>query len=327
MVENEENKTVVMLHLDARRKKYSAISAFRCNETRTNRIRYQHIILFAGRVEAVDSSEFILKSRSVILKRLGFCADHNNLRRLNKSLAFWSVATLSFEFWFYPQKILKSGRIKHRRTGPQKLPPPFKVIDRGKGLSVTISATWLELGPHYSQMTPLPLPRTAAAQNLVLCLLVSIKDNEPRRIRELCRKIGLNHRTRGYVLDNALECARTYYATHNGDLYWKKNGRTITFAITQPEKPTVKRASVKENSAIELEPRKQEAPKRKPSSPKNRSRLELLPTQHKQTELQIEEVQDGWRDETGRAYQMYKLSDNRLVDADELIQLGLGDRV
>ena len=108
-----------------------------------------------------------------------------------------------------------------------RLPPPLLSMD--STTEIRIDKSWLELP--YTQKVHLPLPRGAAAQNLVLCLLVSYKnpgdeDDPPggpsisksRRVRRLCRKIGINHGTRNRVLEHAFQGAKRWFEQHGGSL-------------------------------------------------------------------------------------------------------------
>jgi hypothetical protein len=113
-------------------------------------------------------------------------------------------------------------------------------------LGVVISEEWLELHQKYHQKIPLTLPSDAAAQNVVLCLLVSFTrtlpleggyyKTPPRRVLRFCRKLGLNHNCRRRTLRHALDAASNWFDEHGGGLVYKIEDKTIAFTVKQPTK-------------------------------------------------------------------------------------------
>ena len=134
-----------------------------------------------------------------------------------------------------------------------KLAPPLRLdLGSARRVRVHISQDWSQdwqgqQQNKYYEKLPLPLPRTAAAQNLVLCVSASKMrlDPEdfdswhtgPRSVRSLTRKLGVNHSTRNLVLQNALDEAEAWFRQHGGMLVHAiKHGR-INFVLTKPDEP------------------------------------------------------------------------------------------
>jgi hypothetical protein len=266
------------------------------------------LFLLLAEAKRWNSREFEFKSRSDILRKLKLGVDHNNLHRLNDSLAFWSAARVWFENWYHSRKGNSGKRSKH---APLELPPAIRPVGSEKRVWIFLSSTWWDLGLHYAQKTPLPLPSKAAAQNLVLCLLVSM--DKPRRVRELCRKIGLNHTTRGRALERAIKTAQAYFRANECDLLWETNGRTITFTVTLSEQPLATRVPEKQQKApVKRKP----LPRQKPPRPEPRQ-----DSQKQNAPIIIgEEYAVG---EDGHRYLMYELDNGEYVDADEFKKQGV----
>ena len=137
--------------------------------------------------------------------------------------------------------------------GEKKLAPPLRLdLGSARRVRVHISQDWSQdwqgqQQNKYYEKLPLPLPRTAAAQNLVLCVSASKMQLDPedfdswhtgpRSVRSLTRKLGVNHSTRNLVLQNALDEADAWFRQHGGMLVHAiKHGR-INFVLTKPDEP------------------------------------------------------------------------------------------
>jgi hypothetical protein len=141
------------------------------------------------------------------------------------------------------------------------LPPPLKSFafaERGGRVELKLDPAWRELQcGGYIQKVPLPLPRTAAAQNVVLLLLVSaVNDTSSdgaeitfrRKLRRFCHALGLDHRRRNRVLEHALASACAWFKQQGGELEPVTKDGKIIFIMQRPkrrkppeQKPIVKR--------------------------------------------------------------------------------------
>jgi hypothetical protein len=195
-------------------------------------------------------------SYSEILRAMGFAVSSTNLCRLRSSIAFLSVLTIRYARYWFAGKTIKKGPPKYdlRREQPWTA-GPYKAGHRGvkrltpliedfsddeDGIHLTINSDWLRAnGTRFVARVDLPLPRDAAAQNIVLCALARRHDKAPRskreqpeghsvKLRAFCRKVGLNHSRRTINLRSALDAAAKYFEDHGRSLLWQiENCRLI----------------------------------------------------------------------------------------------------
>lgn len=177
------------------------------------------LFLLLAEAKKQNRNKIEIPSRAYILRALGFGVDYKNLKRLNEALAFWSVLSITFNNW-YSSTYNRINKIKtyQGENSASRLPPPIQSFSLDQGVKMTLSQRWLvELHQNFWVKVPLPLPSDAAAQNLILCLLVTMKKDgdvyvsKRRRVRQLCRKIGLNHTTRNQSLQRAIESMQDYF--------------------------------------------------------------------------------------------------------------------
>jgi hypothetical protein len=206
------------------------------------------LFLMIAEARRLDRREVQFASRSEILSMLRLGVDAENLRKIIGSLELWSDLTIRFETWYFPGNKI-DGRWHPGTRGPKKLRPPvrsFRVI--GHRVRVVIEDSWLEKHPKYWERVPLPLPRQAAAQNLVLSLATSLKwtpDDEgvpgevtfayKRGVRQLCRKVGLNHTTRNRVFRQAIKAAQVWFEANGGELDYTEQHGQIVFYFKKPK--------------------------------------------------------------------------------------------
>lgn len=223
-------------------------------------------VLCALLVQAkMDKSKKIeFASYSEILRAMGFSVSSTNLRRVRSSLAFLSVLTIRFKrYWFagktikgpteyhpgrdeYGYQLWSAGLYKEGHRGEKLLPPLIdRFTDDEDGLHLTLNAEWLKVNrTRFVARVHLPLPRDAAAQNIVLCALARRHDKAPRykraeceghsaKLRALCRKVGLNHSRRTIVLRSALRTAQDYFLTNNRDFVYCVDRGRVRFAMAE----------------------------------------------------------------------------------------------
>jgi hypothetical protein len=180
------------------------------------------LLLILGTAQHRGNPQVTFQSRSEMLRTLRYGTDTRQLRRLDATLAFWQAASLRMSKWYVAKRGKGPGRRGWRRKGGTRgvheLPPPIEVQVAGGRVKVRIADAWLALNDDYFEKVPLPLPRQAATQNLVLMMMVS-RDQGPEFVhqrpqRSFCRKLGLNHRRRNQVLARAMEQAEAWFQQH-----------------------------------------------------------------------------------------------------------------
>lgn len=218
------------------------------------------LLLNEAKKQGINEIEF--SSYSSILNELDYSVEARNRRKLKDALALWSALMIWFERWRVPRQYRyidsKTGRpFDEWRKGTRKvptndgmggevvrrqLPPPIQSVNADSGrICITVADEWCALGERYFARVPLPLPRDAAAQNLLLCVMTSYfqhgefgaKQSGVRRVRELCRAIGLDHRSRASKLRNALGNIMDWFKQHGGKLDWIWAGNKIRFVIVK----------------------------------------------------------------------------------------------
>jgi hypothetical protein len=207
------------------------------------------------------SSKITFASYSEILRAMGFAVSSTNLHRLRSSIAFLSAVTIRYERYWFAGKTIKMGEPKYdlRREQPWNA-GPYKQGHRGAkrlkpliedfsddddGIHLTLNSDWLKAnGTRFVARVHLPLPRDAAAQNVVLCALARRHDKAPRfqreqpeghaaKLRAFCRKVGLNHSRRTINLRSALNAAQAYFTIHSRSLIWKIENRRLILVMSE----------------------------------------------------------------------------------------------
>jgi hypothetical protein len=202
------------------------------------------LFLILGTAQHRKKDRVIFDSRSQMLKLLRYGADVDNLDRLDEALVYWAEVTITFGKWHFSKP-----RNKLWSLGPPKsshfLPPPLKYCSQGKHkVTVTLAPAWadmVKLG--FYEKVPLPLPRDAAGQNFVLCMLASEQSEfgqtigKPRRQRRLCRKLGINHSRRNQVFSNAVTSAGKWFAANHGELeIVQRYGKVLPISLKRPRR-------------------------------------------------------------------------------------------
>jgi hypothetical protein len=190
------------------------------------------------------------RSYSALLKALGYSCEPRNRDKVKAALSLWSALSIRFAKWRVPPEYVfvrgnrefseyqsgTSKKLKHQaRYETRVLPPPIAEKSEQRGsIQITISKEWRGLAKRYYQRVPLPLPREAAAQNLALAVLTSLRDDMPyghgdRSVRNLCRKIGLSAHNSAHKLRKAIEAVKDWFAEHGGVLVvdWPRGGSTV----------------------------------------------------------------------------------------------------
>ena len=122
-------------------------------------------------VERRDSCEIEFKSYSALLKATGYTTEERNRTKVKGSLTFWKLLTIRFGQWYF-HKSTKDG--SERKRGKKQLPPLIAAVKLvSRRVRIRIAPEWREIAKGYYERVPYPLPREAAAQNLVLVLLTS----------------------------------------------------------------------------------------------------------------------------------------------------------
>lgn len=190
-----------------------------------------------GEVRKQGQTTITLPSRGAILEQLGLGYDSANLQRLNEALELWRCISIRYER-YYAASRKRPGAFFKGRPIVRRFPPP---ISSREGPGFTIHPDWCDEQTKYVERVMLPLPMSAAAQNIVLCTHVTIRpDTElhdagtPRWIRRFCRKVGLDHNNRSRLLDHALEIATRYFEANGGSLTFLKQDRRIGFVVRKP---------------------------------------------------------------------------------------------
>lgn len=155
--------------------------------------------------EPAIETEVKFRSRTAMLIALGYSATTRNIRKLNDALVLWSNLVIRYKQWYFPKD--------RDPYGPRKLPPPFELVE---GTRISVSREWCQLlDSGYFADVYLPLPKGAAAQNLVLMLFAHSDMTElRRRVRPLCRKIGLHNNDSAEKLRHAF--------SEVDDWFWKR---------------------------------------------------------------------------------------------------------
>jgi hypothetical protein len=229
------------------------------------------LFLLLAESKKQNRNEIELPSRSYILRALGLGADSKNRNRLGEALALWSMLTIQFNNWYFPPEWSHRRMRQPPKNDVKKLPPPIRSVTLDQRVQITLNGHWLELDKIYYQKVPLPLPAGAAAQNLALCLLVTMKAVKDtslrRRVRQLCRKLGLNHHERLQSLKHAYDSVEKYFnRNHLRQLsdYMIQDGKILFMFDRAKQRPKIKTKNLDANQGSDR-------PKIKQSKPRTRT--------------------------------------------------------
>jgi hypothetical protein len=165
----------------------------------------------------VERVEFA--SLSAIIRRLGLESRNRERRRVRDSINYLQAVSIRFATWY------EGGRRTERRLRP----PITGMRLRGQRVVIQLDHDWVRLARAraYYVNVPLPLPRTAAAQNLVVHLTAWAQEDQDshgegipleRDRAWLTRKLGLDHSRRNAVLESALAAAQEWFERTGGEL-------------------------------------------------------------------------------------------------------------
>jgi hypothetical protein len=266
------------------------------------------LFLLLGEAQDRESDTIAFSSSAVMLKALNATVDCRNRRRLKSSLQYLHSVSIRYECW---HEVGKDKRIT------KTLPPLIETL-HPNGRQATLRKEWLDINKLYFQKVCLPLPANAAGQNLVLALIVS-RDSHAvvdvgtmgafkftRKVRTICRKIGLNHSARNRELTNIIDRhARSYFKGQRLELapIWDEPNITFYFAATK--------LSVDDDARAAPIARKQ---------PKQRAQGSIIRKRPKQKVQEEREAQPKRPvkvrafTEQGRSYQAWQLPNGDVVD-------------
>jgi hypothetical protein len=193
--------------------------------------------------------------------------------RLQEALLYWCDLSIRYKGCWYNIRTKESKETK-------RLPPPFlSFSNKGHRITIDLHPQW-EPKQQYFGVVKLPLPRSAAASNLVMWLAawgMPMEYIESERIgfAKLYRKIGLMHSTRSAQLKRTLREVQGHYRDRWGlEMDYSVKGDWITFywekivAASPPTTPPAKEP-VKRVQRIERVQRKERVAARVSGEPYN----------------------------------------------------------
>ncbi len=190
------------------------------------------LFLLLAEIKKQGQAAITLPSLSAIVKQMRLGVDPANLRRVRASLELWSGLSIRFNEYY-------DGA---GGNGPKRFPPPISELNivRGGPISITIHEDW-KWKARYFKRLPRPLPMRASDHNTVL--YAGAYEGKPLkvRVRNYCRKIGINHNNRRLTLPHALKQAKQWYREHGVSLDYAIDGKfvilTISYSGPSPVEP------------------------------------------------------------------------------------------
>lgn len=168
-------------------------------------------------------------SLAALLRRVGLPARDRERARVEASVMHWTRLSISYQHWY-----------RNGGHAARSLPPPVEdAVRDGNQIKITLDRDWYNLAREkaYYEWVPLPLPRQAAVQNIVLNILTqdAAQAHDPELALDgyferaapvtkamdrcwLARKIGLLHKNRNSVLDRAVDKSAEWFAANGGRL-------------------------------------------------------------------------------------------------------------
>jgi hypothetical protein len=177
-------------------------------------------------------------------------------RDLEAALTLWSKLRITFTRWYDSNQNhkqngqwvrVRKGRGHIKRTLPAAI--ESFIVHKDGTIGIALSRTWVQLFKrHFAQVT-LPFPHQPHVQNLVLWLRGWEKKGSRRdysktiALRKLTRIIGVNHRNRNEVLQQAIESAQVWLRRYTGivlDHCTNLMGRNTIMFMLEPRIAPVK---------------------------------------------------------------------------------------
>ena len=196
--------------------------------------------LLIATAQMQDRRVISFPSLSAIVRLLGASVETRNRRKVDDALDLWSIISVRFERW-YAQTHEECEPKYKRRT----FAPPIRSIEetRSGGLQIKMRDAWITPDRGFYAKIPLPLPRSAAAQNLVLYLMtarrIEVDDGKevtrPMWRSTICRIIGVTHKTGYQVLAGAIKNAQKWFERHGGNLDQFPFDGKLAFEIKPPK--------------------------------------------------------------------------------------------
>ncbi len=208
------------------------------------------LLLVLAQAEQLDRRQMSFASDNAMLQALKIGIDSGTRQRLRDSLDYWCELSILYrECWH---------KIGQKEPITKRLPVPLQSVGKeGHRVSIVLDEQWFQLRRRYFEKLTLPLPNSAAAQNLVLLLASRIRepitphpdDDDPPRghwtkqmsIETYCKKIGLTHSTRKAQFRRLLtdqSPLQAYYRAIGYDLHVIENPRgKFAFAWFKREPP------------------------------------------------------------------------------------------
>src|ERR1700722_9533074 len=274
------------------------------------------LLLVLARAEQMERRQINFSSHSAMLRALKVGIDGNTRRHLHDALRYWQELTIRYEGCWYD--VGTGERIT------RQLPPPLQSVSKqGHRVDIVLDAEWFALRRRYWKEVPLPLPSSAAAQNLVLLLacwrepFATAGDGEEplrgyrteaRTVETDCRKIGLTHSARRAQFRRLLADRSPLRA------YYRDKGENLTVIEKPPGKVTffwtkTERAPPSEPAAprVRLQPPNQ-----------NKPRVERVRRDEPRKLALLEGQLVPAYDEDGRKEMMWERADGELVALQDL---------
>jgi hypothetical protein len=281
-----------------------------------------------GMAQDQGKSTITLPSSAAILKALDRTVDSANRRRLKNSLQYWCALSILFNCWHQDGKTL---------------PPPIQSLsNNGRQFRIKLRPEWCELNDGYFATLYLPLPNSAAAQNVVLALSASapkltttdagvrVDIKNARGIRSFCRKVGLNHSTRVRELRNALQASSHWFTAQKLLLMYEWEPPHIRFAFgelrdgalkkgtrAKPKVPGRNRTIARMKRIARMERQRESRTIIAPAPTRDRAQ-QTTPATVDATSTRIAKMRASTDDGRGRYVDMWKLPDGTYAELHEV---------
>jgi hypothetical protein len=169
------------------------------------------LLLVLARTRQTKQKQVNFDSCKAMLQTMGYENDGDGYQRLHDALHYWRELSIRYLSCWYDLSTKKSKETK-------RLPPPFLSFSNKQGhrISIDLDPQWETMQDIYFGLLKLPLPRSAAACNMVMWLAAwgmpaEVIISEKILFATLYRKIGLLHSTRSAQLKRTITEVQTYY--------------------------------------------------------------------------------------------------------------------
>jgi hypothetical protein len=184
------------------------------------------LLLVLAEAQQMKQGRISFDSCKAMLAAMGYEKDGDGYQRLHDSLDYWCELSILYrECW---HKVGQKEKITKR------LPAPLQSVSKeGHCVSIVLDQQWETM--KYFGVLKLPLPRSAAASNLVMWLAawgmpIEFRESERTEFATLYGKIGLTHSTRSAKLKRTLLEVQTYYRDRwRDEMDYAVKGDWITF--------------------------------------------------------------------------------------------------